>query len=375
MPTQQTRGYAEPPGHLEIHLDHIRRNYLSLQKMLGQGADCAAVIKADAYGLGAAEVTPELYKVNCRHFYAAHLSEGLVVRQALHGQEAQIYVLHGPYGAAPEEFVRNNLIPVLNTLGDIEYWADFARKAGQRLPAVIHLDTGMNRLGLSAAEVGRLEKNPDILKPLNIRYVMSHLACADESTHPKNKEQLEKFGQLRRQLRLPCRLSLANSAGIFLGTDYHFDQVRPGAALYGINPQGTLKNPMHGAVTFKVRILQIRGVDSEETVGYGATYRVPKSAKLAIISAGYADGCLRSLAGSGRVHIRGQKCPVVGRISMDLIAADVTQVAPAPCVGEWAEIIGEHQTVDDIAATAKTIGYEILTGLGRRYKRIYTGQG
>ncbi|MCE9507723.1 MAG: alanine racemase [Alphaproteobacteria bacterium] len=368
-------GRTGPLGHLEIHLDRVRWNYLSLQKKLAKGADCAAVVKADAYGIGAAEVAVELYKANCRHFYAAHAGEGVAVRQALNGREAQVYVLHGPFGMKAEEFVRSNLIPVLNSWGDIEYWSGFARKTGQRLPAVIQIDTGMNRLGVTAEEVARLTADPEILKPLDVRYLLSHLACADEPAHPKNKEQLEAFRRLTAQLGLPSRLSFANSAGIFLGTDYHFDQVRPGAALYGINPSSVAPNLMQGIVTFKVRILQIKDVDRGETVGYGASYQVSTPAKLAILSVGYADGYMRSITGDGMVHVRGHACPVVGRISMDLIAADVTKVAPAPQAGEWAEIIGDHQTVDDVAAATKLIGYEILTNLGRRYKRIYSGQG
>ncbi|MBI3440723.1 MAG: alanine racemase [Proteobacteria bacterium] len=368
-------GYAEALSRFEVYLDRVCRNYLYLQKKLKKGTDCAAVVKADAYGLGAAAVVPELYKANCRHFYVAKADDGLAVRAALKGQDAHVYVLNGPYGAAPKELAQNHLIPALNTLGDIEYWAGFARDGGQRQPAIIHLDTGMNRLGLSAVDVTRLKSNLTLLKSLDIRYVMSHLACADEPEHPKNPEQLKKFVELIGQLGLPCRLSLANSAGIFLGSDYHFDQVRPGCAIYGINPQISLPNPMQGTVALKARILQIRDAVCGETVGYGANYKLSSPAKLASISAGYADGLLRSFAGGGVVYINGQKCPVVGRVSMELIVADVTQVTPSPHEGGWAELIGEHQSVDDLAAAAKTIGYEILTSLGGKYKRIYSGQG
>lgn len=367
--------YSGPLSVLDIHLDQVRWNYLSLQKRLAKGADCAAVVKADAYGLGVAAVVPELYKANCRHFYVAHASEGLIVREALRGQEAQVYVFHGPYGVSADEISRYGLIPVLNTPEDIRHWSSFAKGTGKKQPAVIHIDTGMNRLGLSAGDVAWLANNTETLKPLDVRYIMSHLACADTPKHPKNVEQLESFKRLTAQLGLPCRLSFANSAGIFLGGDYHFDQARPGCAIYGINPQNTSPNPMHGAVALKARILQIREVAGKEAVGYGASYRVPNPAKLATISAGYADGYLRSISGGGFVVVGGIKCPVVGRVSMDAIVADVTAVKPEPHAGEFAEIIGPHQTVDDVAAQAGTIGYEILTSLGRRYKRDYTGQG
>lgn len=365
---------------LEIHLDRLRWNYLSLQKRLKKGTDCAAVVKADAYGLGAAPVVTELYKANCRHFYVAHASEGIVVRDALnslapHGEkgkpggksgDAQIYVLHGPRGVPAEEFSQAGLIPVLNTPQDIEHWAGFARKTEKRQPALLHFDTGMNRLGLAAL--------PDktMLQQLDIRYVMSHLACADEPDHPKNGEQLNAFKRLTAALGLPCRLSLANSAGIFLGADYHFDQARPGCALYGINPATTGQNPMQGVVTLKTRVLQTRDAGKGETVGYGASYKVSIPSKLATISAGYADGILRSFAKSGAVFIHGQRCPVVGRVSMDLLVVDVTKTVCS--VNDWAEIVGEHQSVDAVAAAAGTIGYEILTALGHRYKRAYLGQ-
>lgn len=362
---------ADPLSRLEIHLDQICWNYLSLQKRLKKGADCAAVVKADAYGLGAAAVVPELYKANCRHFYVAHASEGIAVREALEGAEAHIYLLHGVHGIPLEEIIRKNLTPVLNTRGDIEGWSVIAKKTDKKMPAVIHIDTGMNRLGLSVGEVTWLKNNAEVLKPLDIRYIMSHLACADEPSHSKNAEQFGKFKTLTAEMGLPCRLSFANSAGIFLGPDFHFDQARPGCALYGISPQINMPNPMQSVVSLKARILQVRDVDRGETVGYGATYQVPRSAKLAIISAGYADGLLRSLTDSGAVYIGGQKCPIVGRVSMDAIIVDATQAPEA----EWAEIIGPHQTADDVAAQAGTIGYEILTSLGRRYTRVYSGRG
>jgi len=368
---------VEPVSVLEISLDRIRRNYLALQKMLAKGCDCAAVVKADCYGLGVAAIVPQLYKANCRHFYVAHASEGVAVRTALKGveeaQAAQIYAFHGSGGVTAEELVEHKIIPVLNSLGDIDHWSDFARERARKMPAVIHIDTGMNRLGLTSMEVGRMKNNGDKMRWLDVRYVMSHLACADESGHHKNELQLMKFKYSVDQMGVAARLSFANSSGIFLGSGYHFDQVRPGCALYGINPQTGQKNHMSGVVTLKARILQIKEVPAEETVGYGASYKLSSSMKLATISAGYADGILRSTGENGMVYIAGQKCPLVGRVSMDTIIADVTQVKERFGVGDWAEIIGPNQPVDDLAAQAKTIGYEMLTSLGKRYTRIYKG--
>jgi len=366
--------YPDSSSVLEIHLDRIAGNYLSLQKRLVRGADCAAVVKADCYGLGVAEIVPEFYKANCRHFYVAHASEGLAVREALNGKEAQVYAFHGATGLPPAELLENNIIPVLNSLGDIGQWSALARQSNKKLPAVIQIDTGMNRLGLSAADVEQLKNTIDLLGPLDVRYIMSHLACGDEPDHPKNQEQLTIFKKLTAQLGLPCRLSFANSGGIFLGTDYHFDQARPGCALYGIAPHTGRENPMLGVVTLKARILQTREVTAGETVGYGASYKASSPIKLATISVGYADGILRCIGEKGTVAIGKQKCQIVGRVSMDTIIVDVTAVKPSPQAGDWMELIGSHQPVDDVGTMAGTIGEEIVTTLGKRYKRVYTRQ-
>jgi len=362
--------YTEPLSTLTVHLDQVARNYLYFRKQLKTGADCAAVVKADAYGLGAAQVARALFDQECRHFFVAHFSEALVVREAVPEKDAIIYVLNGPFGADPQAFAAAGLVPVLNSPEDIGHWAGFAKASGKKQGAIIHIDTGMNRLGLTAKEAAALQK--DSLAGIDVRYVMSHLACADEPDHLKNREQLESFKKLSSGLGLPVRLSFANSAGILLGPDYHFDLVRPGCGLYGIHPQSTGPNPMAGTVTLKARIVQARSVDISSTVGYGATYTVKPPANCVTVSVGYADGYLRSATSRGQVVINGEKCPVIGRVSMDSIIVDVTKLKQRPQAGGWAEIIGPHQTVDEVAAQAGTIGYEILTSLGKRYKRIYT---
>ena len=278
--------YSAPLSTLEIHLDAVARNYLFLKKKLAPGADCGAVVKADAYGLGAAQVSRALYNQGCRHFFVAHFDEGAIVRAALPMADAVIYVFNGPFGAKWEDFTAQRLLPVLNTLSDIEYWADYSKVSGGKKPALIHIDTGMNRLGLSGAEVRVLAERKATLAALDIRYVMSHLACADEPEHPKNGEQLDFFRSLSGKLGGVFRYSLANSAGIFLSPDFHFDLVRPGCALYGINPHPALSNPMQGVVTLKARILQIRIIDRPGTVGYGAHYKISSPAKCAVLSVG-----------------------------------------------------------------------------------------
>lgn len=383
--------HAAPTARLVVDLDAVARNWLYLKKKLQNGADCAGVVKADAYGLGAAIVARELFAQGCRHFFVAKWDEGIAVQEALRdvarafpyspvsdtpvvADAPAIYVLEGPRGADSRDFIRSGLVPVLNSLSDIVYWSDAAGAAARRLPAIIHIDTGMNRLGLSASEVSTLAAaHAGIFKALDIRYVMSHLACADEPAHPLNAEQLTNFHKLTAALGQPLRYSFANSGGIFLGADYHFDLARPGCALYGINPTGQPQNPMLPVVTFEARILQTRRIDSPATVGYGASYRVAPPAKCATVSIGYADGYLRSLTGKGHVFVRGEKCPVIGRVSMDSIVIDVTHLTAEPAPGDVVEILGAQRLVDDVAAEAGTIGYEILTGLGRRTPRQYIG--
>lgn len=352
---------------LEIDLAAVARNYLYLKNMLGSGTDCAAVVKADAYGLGAKKVAPALYAQNCRHFFVAHPSEAFDLPQLGEAgkTDATIYILNGLTGSDAREIAAQGFVPVLNSMTDIETWA--ATAAGK--PAVLHIDTGMNRLGLGARDVEKLAARKGLLQKIDIRYVMSHLACADEKNHPKNAQQLAAFRALSAALNRPWRLSFANSSGIFLGTDYHFDLVRPGCALYGINPVEGV-NPMQGVVSLQARILQVREIESAGTIGYGATYSINPPALAATISVGYADGYLRSLTGRGQVCLNGVRRPIIGRVSMDTIVVDVTGIEDVK-QGDWVELIGDNLPVDDVAKSAGTIGYEILTGLGRRYKRIY----
>lgn len=370
--------YNGPLSRLTIDLDAAARNYLFLKKELGPETDCAAVVKADAYGLGAAEMSRALFAQGCRHFFVAHFDEALAVKAALPadkapGNDIAIYVLNGPHGAAAADFIAAGGVPVLNSLSDISYWSDAAGIAAKRLPAVLHIDTGMNRLGLNGTDVARLAADAGALQALDLRYVMSHLACADEPRHPKNPEQLALFRALAAQLQKPFRYSFANSGGIFLGPEYHFDLVRPGAAIYGINTTGGTVNPMQPVVRLQGRILQIRHIDRAGTVGYGADDAISPPAKCATISVGYADGYLRRFTGRGSVVIDGEKCPVIGRVSMDCIVVETTSLKRQPQIGDYADIIGGGQTLEDVAAQAGTIAYEILTELGHRYKRVYEG--
>lgn len=362
---------------LTIDLDAIRANWRQLAERTAP-AQCAAVVKADAYGLGAARVAPALARAGCRQFFVAQLGEGVALRQALREKAANatIFVLNGMMESERLSFDANGLVPCLNDLGQVERWSRHARRRERALPAALHLDTGMNRLGLPADELETLAGEPERLTGIELRLVMSHLACADEPDHPLNRRQLDRFRAAA--ARLPhARLSLAASAGIFLGRDYHFDLARPGVALYGANPTPGAPNPMAQAVRLQGKILQVRRVDRGETVGYGAAHRFTRPCRLATVGVGYADGFLRSSSDRGSAVLGGVAAPIVGRVSMDLITLDVSD-APDELArpGAMVDLIGgdgRGRSLEDVAADAGTIAYEILTALGRRYERRYLG--
>ena len=248
------------------------------------------------------------------------------------------------------------------------------REAGARLPAVVHVDTGMNRLGLGEADVSLVAGEPALLEGIEVRIVMSHLARAEESESPMNEDQLDRFGAMRALLPA-AKASLANSAGIFLGPRFHFDLVRPGIALYGANPCPGRDHPMAEVVRMKGKIVQVRDVDSPQTVGYGAAYRVARPGRVATVSVGYADGFSRALSDRGHGYVGGVRVPGVGRVSMDLSAFDVTEVPLERCrPGALIDLIGGPMPVDEVAADADTIAYELLTRLGSRLERVYLGE-
>lgn len=354
---------------LTVDLSAIRANYRLLAGCLKRAA-CGAVVKADAYGLGAAHVAPILYREGCRHFFVAHFEEGLALQTVL-PPGVSIFILNGlPFGWE-KVCAETGLIPVINSIEQLNAWTAEARRASRILPAALQIDSGMARLGLAASDVNLIAAEPERLAGLALRLVMSHLACADDPGNGANRVQLEAFRSLR--ARLPAApAALANSAGIFLGPDYHFDLARPGAALYGLRPVAGASNPMHPAVRLDARIIQIREISEGTPVGYGHSWRATRPSWIATISVGYADGWLRSLGNRGAVYFEGVRMPIVGRISMDSITADATAIGPKRLSpGGLVELIGPHQPVDDVAEQAGTIGYEILTNLGCRYYRNY----
>lgn len=371
MASEPSRDAYPSQSVLTIDLGAIVRNYRDLQaRVAASGAQCAAVVKADAYGLGATFVAPALESAGCRAFYVAQLGEAVAVRQSLPaGSQADIFVLGGLFAGEAEVFRAHRLTPVLNDLGQIEHWSKAAAMAGASRGAVIHFDTGMSRLGLSPGEADRLAREPGRLKGIDVKYWLSHLACADEPAHPLNAEQRTRFAAITAKLPKAPR-SFANSSGLFLGVDFHFDQCRPGCALYGINPLPGQPNPMRQAARLDAKVLQIREIDRPQTVGYGATHRAAGPTRVATIAVGYADGWLRSLSSRGFAIFNGAKVPFLGRVSMDLITIDATGV-PELHPGDLVELMGETLTSDHVADIAGTIGYEVLTGLGSRFHRRY----
>lgn len=354
---------------LTIDLGAIVENWRALKARVGR-ADCAAVVKADAYGLGAAKVGPALAAAGCRHFFVAHLAEGLALRPLLPAT-ATVFVLHGAPPGAEAECAAQGLVPVLNSEPQVLAWRALAARLGRRLPAVLQVDSGMSRLGLSPAELDTLADDSDAFAGIEVACVMSHLACADEPDHPANAMQRERFIAARR--RLPAApASFANSSGIFLGPDYHFDLARPGAALYGVAPVAGAPNPMRPVLRLQAKVMQVRQIDAGTPVGYGFSWRASTPARIATVSVGYADGWLRSQSNRGAAWFEGVELPLAGKVSMDTITLDASALPEGALQpGTLVDLIDEHHGVDAVAARASTIGYEILTSLGRRYQRRY----
>lgn len=357
---------------LTINLARLQRNYQIIREQL-QGGDAGAVVKANAYGLGCVEVATALADEGCRHFFVAQLAEALQLRKAIDKaiDDAHIHVLNGAVASTIDELIKYRLIPVLNSLEQIERWNIAATREQKQLPATVHFDTGMNRTGLGAEETAVLLNEPWRLDALKVVVVMSHLGSADVAGSSQPAQQLRRFIELRR--RVPMGLaSLANSAGIFLGTDYHFDLARPGVALYGGNPHPDKENPMQSVITLTAPILQVRTVKPGDCVGYGATHEINQAGKVATIPVGYADGFFRSASNSAIAYVGSVRVPLVGRVSMDLITLDVSAVADSELhVGATVELIGERVPVDEVAQRAGTIAHELLSALGNRYKRTY----
>ncbi len=366
-----------------VDLDAIAENYRLIQATC-PGTIVGAAVKADAYGLGVGPATHTLAAAGCDTFFVATPAEGAHLRKT--DTSAEIIVLNGPEPGSIETFLEARLTPTLNSLTQIETWSAAHESASlDRMAAWLHVDTGMNRLGLGPDELEMLIAQPERVNEMGVSTILSHLACADIPAHPMNAAQRERFAAICARLMPvigPFHASLANSPGVFLGPEYHFDLVRPGAALYGIRPTAESPNPIKQVVEIYTKILQTRDVDTPMTVGYGAAHQVTGTRRLATLAAGYADGYPRAAENTAGhtegmrmcAYIDGHPAPLVGRISMDLITIDITDLPAALChPGQTVELLGPNTTPDDLADAAGTIAYEVLSRLGPRLHIEYLG--
>jgi alanine racemase len=359
---EAVQGDSPWPCLLEIDLSAIAANWHALRS-----GPTGAVLKADAYGLGAPQVAARLYAEGCRHFFVAHPAEAFALRAIVPG--AMLVVLNGLWPGQAPSLAEAGIIPALGSLTEIDDWTAQARRCGRPLPALLHVDTGMNRLGLDGPALDALADDPRRLDGIDLLYVMTHLVSAETPNDPVNERQRLRFAAARARLP-PAPSSFANSSGLFLGPGFASDLARPGAALYGVNPTPGRPNPMRPVVRLRARVLQLRDVGPGESVGYNGQWTAARPSRIASVSVGYADGFHRALSNRATAHFDDQPIPLVGRVSMDLSTFDVTDV-PGLRTGDWLDLIGPHGGVDALAEQAGTNGYEILTSLGRRYPRAY----
>jgi alanine racemase len=355
---------------LEVDLSKICANYKILSN-IANNTEVASVVKANSYGLGADKISKALEKEGCANFFVASINEAINLRKYVNST-SNIFVLNGVFYNDVAEFAEHNLVPVLNHLQQVELWVDYTKKLAKKLPCALHLDTGMSRLGMSDSEITILVNKPEILENLRLEYIISHLSSAEEQNNPYNIEQLKRF---KRYLQYfpGTKASLSNSSGILLGADYHFNLVRPGAGIYGINPNPAESNIMNNVVKLTAPIIQLQILPINSHVGYNMSFTTNRDTIAATLPIGYADGYSRIFSNRGVVFIAGHIAPIIGRISMDLITIDVTDIpAQEIFLGQMVEIINDYCTINKIASIIGTSGYEILALLhGPRFKRIY----
>lgn len=365
-----------PTGELIIDLAAIQANWKLIKQNLGQNVECGAVVKADAYGLGVEPIVAKLVEAGCRSYFVANFEEALELRGLLPNY-ARIFILCGCDAGEELEILNRGFIPVIISLAMFERWLRITRGKNLINAAALKINTGMNRLGLEVDEVVSLLQRPQDLTEAGVGTLMSHLACADEPHHTLNELQLVRFNQSLSNVKkvLPAiKASLANSSGIFLTKNFHFDLVRPGIAIYGGNPQPSVTpNPMAAAVNLNLPVLQVRRVLAGETVGYGATNTASHDRTLAVAAGGYADGIMRIMGNRGYGSYNGKRLPIIGRISMDSTVFDISDIPQTmqPREGEMVELLGRENSADELAQAVGTISYELLTSIGSRFRRTY----
>lgn len=358
---------------LEINLAASAQNYKKLSQIVWPAA-CSAVLKADGYGVGAIPVAEKLHKKGCRDFFVAYADEGIALRNHFRtlGIDGHIYVLNGFFPGNEADFIYYNLIPTLTDLDQIRRWQSLCLRDQREYSAILHVDTGMSRTGLPSQEIQQLYDHFNLLEGINIRLIISQMAYSDDSNPLFNQLQKQKFDEILSSLP-PAPASLAKSGTIFLSKEYHYNMTRPGIALHGINPTSQSENPLTPVVSLWAKIYQVQPLSSGQSVGYNRTFISPSSKKIATLAIGYADGYPWALANTGYVLIAGHKAPIIGRISMDLITIDITHIPETVAYpGAWVKLIGDDITVERLAADAKTVPYELLLRLGKRFQRVYT---
>ncbi len=353
------------PATLTISLDAIAANYKIFQS--NTSGDVAGVLKANAYGTGAEEVFKTLRGLGCKNFFIATPDEGEQLRKL--DKDVSIYLLGGVQKDTFDFLISQNITPILHSFEEMAVYG--AAVKNTKLPAILHFDTGMNRLGFGHEEMQKLLSDLSVLTPFNLQYVMSHFVASEVKDSPLNARQAQDFSAIAAHFP-QVKKSLCNSSGIFRNKGWHYDLVRPGFSMYGGNPTPETTNPVRSVVTLEAKILQTLAVKKGETAGYNHTYTFEKDTTTATLGIGYADGFLRSGSNRAKFYWNGQPCPIRGRVSMDLIIVEIGHLTgKPPQIGDTMEILGPHQNVDQLANDCQTNGYEILTSLGPRYKRVY----
>ncbi len=358
---------------LKINLSTIQDNY-NLLKTFAKGAEVSSVVKANAYGLGADIISPALESSGCKHFFVATIDEALVLRKCLN-LKSNIYILNGVFVDDAKELLANNLIPLLNNLKQIEIWQNLAINTQQKLPCILHIDIGMNRLAIADNEFTKLCSNLEIINMLEPLYILGHLSSSEQKNNPVNKLQLKLFNEKTKNFPSKIKKSLANSGSIFLGKEYHFDLVRPGGSLYGINPLIENENHLKNVVELNAPIIHIQELSKGKSVGYNETYIAPKDSKIATIPIGYADGYTQPINNLGVVYINNKPAKVIGLVSMDSTIIDVSDIPSKDIfLGQQVEIVGNNCCFDKLARVCNTNARQLLTMLGSRFKRVYNNK-
>ena len=355
---------------LEIDLKSICHNFKTIKKKVSKNCIVAATVKANAYGLGVKQVSKSLIKHKCKDFFVATLMEGIELRS--YNKSVHIYILNGLDSGKCSIYKKHKLTPVLNSIKQIKEYEIYQSKIKKSMDAIIHFDTGMSRLGLDEDETKKLIDNKNnILKKTNIKYIMSHLACGDDPKNKKNNEQLKMFRKISKSFK-NIKMTLANSAGVLLGKNYHFDMVRPGISIYGGNALKNEKNTYKHVIKLTAKLIQIRQIKKGSTVGYGATYKAKQKMIVGSISIGYADGLNRLFSNNMKCYYKKKKINLIGRVSMDLVTLDLSKFHLEDIqINNQIEIINDQNNINQICMNIGTIPYEILTSLGHRYSRKY----